>query len=122
MLTDDTANDATAVLDSLSELLEREATALKTADFAALAPLADEKERLAKRLSDIDVDCPPDLARALQARAQRNAMLLEAAQSGLKQAHDRLRELTAPPPPLQTYDGTGRRCTLPPPPGTARRA
>ncbi len=121
MSIDDLPTADSEVFESLSDLLEREATALKAADFAALAPLAEEKERLAKLLSETEMDCPPDLARALQARAQRNAMLLDAAQGGLKQAGDRLRVLSAPPP-LQTYDGTGRRSSLAPAPGTERRA
>ena len=124
MPTDDLSltDDDTQVFATLSDLLEREATALKTADFAALGPLAEEKEQLARQLAETDVDCPPDLARALQARAQRNAMLLEAAQDGLKQARDRVKELAAPPPPLHTYDGTGRRSSLAPTPSTQRRA
>ncbi len=119
---DDIAEGNADVLEALSTLLEEEATALRTADFAALAPLAEAKERLATQLASGTPHCPPDLARSFQARAQRNAMLLEAAQTGLRQAQERIRDLTAPPAPLQTYDGTGRRSSLATPPGTERRA
>lgn len=119
---DDQQLDDTQLIESLTDLLEREASALRTADFGALGPLAEEKERLATLLAETGVHCPPDMARHLQARAQRNAMLLDAAQAGLREAGERLRELSEPPPPLQTYDGTGRRSSLSPPPATERRA
>lgn len=122
MPTNDPRADDAELIEALSALLEREACALRTADFAALAPLAEEKERLAARLAEADVVCAPDLARHLQARAQRNAVLLDAAQAGLRQAEERLRDLAAPPPPLQTYDGTGRRSSLTLAPATERRA
>lgn len=110
------------LIDALSELLEREAVALKTADFAALGPLAADKERLAGQVAECVPRCAPAIGRDLQARAQRNAMLLEAAQAGLRDAQTRIHSLREPPAPLQTYDGKGRRARLDIRPDTERRA
>lgn len=120
------AEGGMALADTLDALLEREARILRSADFDALPPLAAEKEDLAARLAGHTADAPladADTLRRLQARAQRNAVLLEAARAGLRAAGDEVRALMTPPPPLQTYDGAGRRARIAPaPPGTERRA
>ena len=112
-----------ALAAGLAEVLAREADVLRRADFAALPALLAEKERLAEELA-----CAPRLrdaetVRQLQASATRNAMLLTAAGDGLRAACDQIRALTAPPVPLQTYDGAGRRAPMAAArPGTERRA
>lgn len=106
----------------LADLLEREATALRQADFAALEPLVVEKERLVSALAAAAEAPSADLSRALQAQATRNGALLAAAQGGLRAAADRLSSL-ARPPKLQTYDDAGRRSDLArQAPSTERRA
>ncbi|MGY6634047.1 MAG: hypothetical protein ACXIU8_09905 [Alkalilacustris sp.] len=112
---------------TLSALLAREAEILRTAEFDALPELLAEKEALAGRLAERLGQAPTlgdaETLRHLQAAAQRNAVLLEAARAGLKSAGDQVRSLMTPPQPLQTYDGTGRRARIAPaPPATERRA
>ncbi|MBK5926083.1 hypothetical protein [Rhodobaculum claviforme] len=120
---DESVDGGAALVTTLDALLEREATALRSADFEALPRLAEEKEHLAARLAEASLAVDAPTVRRLQAQAQRNAVLLEAARNGLKSAGDQVRSLMAPRAPLQTYDGSGRRARIEPTrPGTERRA
>lgn len=97
--------------EALEALFAEEAQALRSAAFDRLEGLAAEKTRLAEGLA-AGPPLPPAQARHLQGLAQRNAALLEAAGLGLKAAAERIGRITAPPPPLQTYDDAGRRMTM----------
>ena len=118
-----TLDEGEALVEALEILLEREARVLRAADFAALPELLVEKERLAAALGEAPSPADAGTIRRLQASAQRNAMLLAAAGEGLRSAAEGIRALTAPTPPLHTYDGAGRRAPIAPGrPGTERRA
>ncbi|MCO8143815.1 hypothetical protein NHN26_01135 [Rhodovulum tesquicola] len=93
--------------EDLEELLEREAEALRLADFAALAGIADEKERLAADLAAEPETDADSLAR-LRALAERNADLLEAVRRGVDSAAETLRRAREPAAPLSTYDKSGQ--------------
>ena len=92
----------------LEALLDQAAAALLAGDLAALARLTPEIE--AARIAS------PDRASAerLQAKAQRNARLLDAASRGVKAARLRVTEITRGPT-LTTYDARGFRSEIAPP-------
>lgn len=92
---------------ALHGVFEREAEALRAADFDRLAGILSEKEALSEALAATSL--PADVARQLQARAVRNAGLLEAARAGLKDGAARVEALGKPGAALQTYDDRGRR-------------
>ena len=99
----------------LETLLDQAAAALMAGDLAALARLTPGIE--AARIA------PPDRASAerLQAKARRNARLLEAATRGVKAARLRMTEITRGPT-LTTYDARGHKAEIAPPdPIPARR-
>lgn len=107
------AAPATAA-EALADLLAREAALLQAGALDGLEALAAEKEALAARLALDGVALDAAATRRLQAAAQRNAMLLQAARDGLAAAGRRLAELGGAPPALHTYDGSGRRARLEP--------
>ncbi|WP_374392973.1 hypothetical protein [Tabrizicola sp.] len=91
----------------LEALLDQAAAALMAGDLAALARLAPKIE--AARIA------PTDRASAerLQAKARRNARLLEAATRGVKAARLRMTEI-ARGPTLTTYDARGHKAEIAP--------
>ncbi|TCM87048.1 hypothetical protein [Rhodovulum steppense] len=93
--------------EALEDLLEREAEALRRADFAALTGIAEEKERLAAALAAAPEEDADRLAR-LRALAERNAGLLEAVRRGVDSAAETLRRAREPAAPLSTYDKSGQ--------------
>lgn len=97
---------------ALADLLAREAALLRAGAFDGLEALATEKAALVEALAIADVPPPDAATRSLQAAAQRNAILLQAARDGLAAASRRLAELSAAPTGLQVYDGAGRRAKL----------
>lgn len=105
--------EAADIAAALEQVFEREAQALRKADFEGLEDLLAEKERLSEALSAVAPPLDPDRARRLQAQAVRNAGLLDAVRAGLRAGADRIEALAAPAAPLQTYDGHGRRTELP---------
>lgn len=90
----------------LEDLLDQAAQALLAGDLASLAALAPRIE---------SADLPRDRAAAerLQAKAQRNARLLEAATRGVKAARNRVAEITRGPA-LTTYDARGQKAQIAP--------
>ena len=106
---------------ALEQLFDREAEALREADFARLEGLLAQKEQLSEALSAATPPLGVDRARQLQARAVRNAGLLDAVRDGLRAGADRIGMLTAPAAALQTYDGRGRRVDLPQGPASPGR-
>lgn len=93
-------------MDPLEQLLDRAAEALLAGDLPALAALTPRIE---------SADLPQDRATAerLQAKAQRNARLLEAATRGVKAARLRVAEITRGPT-LTTYDARGQKAQVAP--------
>lgn len=90
----------------LEDLLDRAAQALLVGNFDELSTLAQQIESAA---------LPQDRASAerLQAKAKRNARLLEAASRGVKAARLRVAEITRGPT-LTTYDALGRKAQIAP--------
>jgi hypothetical protein len=100
----------------LEDLLDRAADALLSGDLNTLDALTPQIETAAA--SPI-----PDRATAdrLQAKAHRNARLLQAATRGVKAARHRLMEITRGPT-LTTYDARGQKAAIAPiGPDPARR-
>lgn len=89
----------------MEALLQAEATALRSADFAALALLADRKEALLAQ--GLGAATAPDLER-LQQLSRRNDALLRASRKGLEAALQSLKA-AGEVGTLVTYDGSGRR-------------
>lgn len=90
----------------LEDLLDQAAQALLTGNLTELADLTPQIESAA---------LPQDraAARRLQAKAQRNARLLEAATRGVKAARLRVAEITRGPT-LTTYDARGQKAQIAP--------
>jgi hypothetical protein len=90
----------------LEDLLDQAAEALLAGNLAELAALTHRLE---------SAPVPQDRASAerLQAKAQRNARLLEAATRGVKAARLRVAEITRGPT-LTTYDARGQKALFAP--------
>lgn len=112
---------AAEIATALEQLFDREAEALRQADFGRLEGLLAEKEQLSEALLAATPPLAADRARQLQARAVRNAGLLDAVRDGLRAGAERIGILTAPAAALQTYDGRGRRVDLPQGPASLGR-
>lgn len=93
-------------MSSLETLLDAAAEALLAGDLRTLSRLTPEIESASL--------APHDRASAerLQAKAQRNARLLQAATRGVKAARLRVAEITRGPT-LTTYDARGQKAQLP---------
>ncbi|MES2813552.1 MAG: hypothetical protein V4720_01505 [Pseudomonadota bacterium] len=93
-------------MSALEDLLDQAAEALLAGDLSGLAGLTPRIE---------SAGLPQDLATAqrLQAKAQRNARLLEAATRGVKAARLRLAEIKRGPM-LTTYDSRGLKADIAP--------
>jgi flagellar biosynthesis/type III secretory pathway chaperone len=89
----------------LEALLDSAAAALIAGDFEALSRLTPQIESLSLGTPDRKT------AEILQAKALRNARLLDAASRGLKSAKQRLSEVTRGPT-LTTYDARGQKAQI----------
>lgn len=97
--------------DKIAALLEREADALRRADFTALGALAEEKEKLVATLAETPVTDAAAL-QSLRGLAERNARLMEAVQRGLDSAKATLTRMRAPTAALDTYTAQGERARI----------
>jgi hypothetical protein len=95
------------MIPALEQLLDRARDALLAGDLAALSGLEVALDAETARLPVLEVAT----ARRLQAKAQRNARLLQAASRGLSAARDRMADIAAGPG-LATYDAKGRKAAL----------
>lgn len=102
----------------LDALLDRMGEAARRADFATLAACAPEVEAA---MASLPALTDRDEAERLQAKARRNARLLDAAQRGLAAARRRSAELRAGGTRLRTYDRSGRAAEILPPSQPMRR-
>lgn len=91
----------------LEELLDLAAEALLAGDMARLAALTPEMEQA------LPPPCDQITAARLQAKARRNARLLEAAGRGVRAARHRMAEITRGPT-LTTYDSRGQKAAIAP--------
>lgn len=92
-------------MENLETLLDLAAAALIKGDFDALTNLTPQIE--AQKLVKTD----RRTAEALQAKALRNARLLDAATRGVKAARLRISEVTRGPT-LTTYDARGQKAQI----------
>lgn len=106
-------NDFTAAGTQLSELLMAEQQYIRDANFQAMAELTVEKEALFEKVGSMAKD--KDTARKHKAlltriaqQAQRNQMLMEAAQKGVRAAQNRYAAMMRAQFGLTTYDQQGR--------------
>jgi hypothetical protein len=90
----------------LDALLDSVATALLSGDFAELARVTPQIDAATVDLMDHHT------ARRLDAKARRNARLLEAAMRGVKAARLRMAEVQAGPT-LTTYNMRGQKALIP---------
>lgn len=94
-----------------SDLLDRERTSLKLAEFDRLSELAAEKELFLASLSK-----PPPFSeaelRALKSKEERNQILFSAALDGLRDVSVRLSEFRANMNGFSTYDQSGARAKM----------
>jgi hypothetical protein len=93
----------------LDDLLDRAQAALRRGAFDELPDLSAAIET---RLADGLAPLVPAAAAGLRARAERNALCLEAAGRGLRAASRRLREIRAVAQGLATYGEDGLRQRL----------
>ncbi len=84
-------------------VLDRAHDALLRGDLAALGPIAAQLDTVAD-LHDVDAA----MASRIRRKAERNALLLQAAARGVRVARGRLAEITAEPA-LRTYTASGQR-------------
>lgn len=106
-------NDFTAAGTQLSELLMAEQQYIRDANFQAMAELIFEKEALFEKVASMAKD--KDTARnhkvlltRIAQQAQRNQMLMEAAQKGVRAAQNRYAAMMRAQFGLTTYDQQGR--------------
>ena len=105
--------DFAAAGTQLSELLMAEQQYIRDAKFQAMAELTVEKEALFEKVASMAKD--KDTARKHKAlltriaqQAQRNQMLMEAAQKGVRAAQNRYAAMMRAQFGLTTYDQQGR--------------
>jgi len=96
-------------IEQLHRVLVREARAFTTGDYATLADIAKEKERL---LADLQQTTPSqDSLRDLHQNMERNRRLAEAALKGVHSARTRISALLQVQSGLTTYDPDGTVAT-----------
>lgn len=94
----------------LEDLLQAERVALLEGDFEKIAELLDQKETLARDLSDEPITAE-DLA-PLRDGMRRNQELFDQALAGIRNVAARLGDLQRIRRSMDTYDGYGRRTTI----------
>lgn len=102
---------ASVILASLADLLDRERTALLNGDLEAISRGLSEKERLINASNALHSDHEKDLS-AIRGKAQRNQILLSSALDGIRAVSDRVAALRRVRDTLETYDQTGRKTAI----------
>jgi hypothetical protein len=106
----------------LRRVLEKEASALRNGDFAALDGLVREKESLCRDPGPLR-DMPMAVVQDILRLARRNDALVAAARGGLRAAMERLGDVSCGGASLRTYDKSGATALLAAAPvGPIRRA
>lgn len=105
---------------ALAALLVSEREALLSGDLAALADLADRKQRLLAELDGAAVERP--LLATILSRSKSNQSLIEAALRGVRKARERLEVARAGGATLDTYDARGNTASYSARRGLERRA
>lgn len=102
---------ASVILTSLDDLLDRERIALLNGDLDAISRGLREKERLLDGLNALHGDQDEDLS-AIRNKALRNQVLLESALTGIRAVADRVAALRRVRDTLETYDQSGRKTAI----------
>lgn len=104
------SNSASALVDALDEVLDRERLALTSGRLDQVERLIETKERLVDQLNGVG-EKEPGL-RDLRVKAERNRLLLDSAMQGIRGVADRLAELQRVRLGTDTYDQNGRKARL----------
>ncbi len=95
----------------LTDLLDREMHALRAGELDSVMRLSQQKETLIDALNDAAPERDPGL-RQLQQKMLRNQGLLEGTLQGIREVAGRIAALRRVRRTLETYDSTGRKCTI----------
>lgn len=106
-----TTEQASVILASLDDLLDRERTALLNGDLDAISRGLREKERLIDALNALH-DAQDENLSAIRSKAIRNQILLENALTGIRAVADRVSALRRVRDTLETYDQSGRKTAI----------
>lgn len=106
-----TTEQASVILASLDDLLDRERTALLNGDLDAISRGLREKERLIDALNALH-DAQDENLSAVRNKAIRNQILLENALTGIRAVADRVSALRRVRDTLETYDQSGRKTAI----------
>jgi flagellar biosynthesis/type III secretory pathway chaperone len=106
-----TTEQASVILASLDDLLDRERTALLNGDLDAISRGLREKERLIDALNALH-DAQDENLSAIRNKALRNQILLENALTGIRAVADRVSALRRVRDTLETYDQSGRKTAI----------
>ena len=106
-------NDETApdYLDALNGLLDAERRALLAGDLDALSDLLKDKEELIEAMNAARHH-DADGLRRLDAKVQRNQLLLDGALEGIRSVASRVAELRKLRHSLETYDARGQKRSI----------
>ena len=99
----------------LEDLLEAEATVLRSGDYEALEGFAADKERMLRELAELEDDLDLEETQDLQTMLERNSVLYEATMDGLRTVIDRLKSVARVHSHLDTYAPGGAMQDLAPP-------
>ena len=99
------------VIARIEHILETEKSALIEGKLDQIGPLTEQKQALFERLTSLDHPESSALE-GIQAKAERNQELLNGALRGIRKVAKRLATLRAIRKSLETYDETGRKCTI----------
>lgn len=94
----------------LIRLLEEEGKVLRTGQLDRLSVVAEAKQLLVSRMTQEHLD-PASIAEIARL-SHRNAALLEAAGSGIRAAHRRLKALREATGPIKSYGSRGQETVI----------
>ena len=96
---------------ALGALLDKERTCLLSGDLSGALDLADQKASLADSVENLPAADPAQVA-SIRRKAERNGLLLKAAQDGLSAARDRIQAILMGVA-TRTYAADGTRTEIP---------
>ncbi len=96
-----------ARLERVLRLLDQERRVLLSGPLAELKPLVDRREALLAELLAEERTLPEAFLSAVQARAERNGRLMQAAIAGVKSADAQIARIDAARDSLRTYSADG---------------
>lgn len=106
-----TLDTAAEIVSRLDVLLELEREALLNGDLEKIQEYLEEKESLIDQLNAVDVT-QTNALRDLQAKVERNQVLLDGALQGIRKVAARMAAFRRVRRSLETYDQSGRKQTI----------